>query len=206
MAIINSINNASDSFTVTNTCTAGTFATSTATNNLSVTGTTITSSGSNANVGADFVAKGTGSFSFTTQTGGEMIYRGLTAGFTVSTWQQAQSSIQSLNATPIVIESVAVPVQHMVTIKAYVNGFQDDFSDCVGGEIIVTAYRPTGGNVTLVGAPIINVNYTDVVDTSDIDANVDIGSQRVRIIVIGVAAQTWNWVSTYFYMFTKDNT
>ena len=94
----------------------------------------------------------------------------------------------------------------MVTIKGFINGFQSDFTDCVGGEITVTAYRPAGGNVTLVGAPIINVNYTDVVDTSDIDADVDIGTQSVRLLVIGVAAQNWNWVTTYNYMYTIDNT
>lgn len=194
------------SIQATTTSSAVTFNTTTATNNLSISNSTITSGGSNANVGLSFVAQGAGNYMFTTATGGEMIYRGLTAGFTTSTWHQAQNSVQTANATPTVITSIVVPDSHMVTIKAFVNGFQSDFTDCVGGEITVTAYRPAGGNVTLVGAPIINVNYTDVVDTSDVDATVDVGTQTVRILVVGVAAQTWNWVDTYFYMFTQDNT
>lgn len=185
---------------------SGSFFTTLATDNLTITGSTLTSSGSNANVGASFVAKAAGNFTFTTATGGEMVYRGLTAGFTTSTWHQAQNSLQTANATPTAIVSIVVPDSHMITIKAFVNGFQSDFTDCVGGEVCVTAYRPAGGNVTLVGGPFINVNYTDVVDTSDVDAVVDVGTQTVQVRVIGVAAQTWNWVTTYLYMFTQDNT
>ncbi len=194
------------SIEATTTATAVTFNTKTATNNLSINGSTITSAGTNPNVGLDIVAKGTGSLTFTTDTTGEIVFRGLTAGFVVSTWHQAQNSVQTVNATPTVIISIVVPDSHMVTIKSYVNGFQSDFTDCVGGEIMITAYRPAGGNVTLVGGPFINVNFTDLVDTSDVDAQVDIATQTARILVIGVAAQTWNWVTTYFYMFTKDNT
>lgn len=196
----------SGSLTAATSVTGASLVTSTVANNLTIANSTITSGGTNANVGLDIVAKGTGSLSFTTDTGGLITFRGLTAGFTSSEWNTGQASVQTANATPTVIVSVTVPVSHMVTIKAFVNGFQDDFTDCVGGEVTVTAYRSSISNVTLVGAPIINVNYTDLINTSDVDAAVDVGTQTLRILVIGVAAQTWNWVSTYSYMFTMDNT
>lgn len=190
--------------TVTGTLTALTLATSTATNNLQINGNTITAAGSNADVNIALVAKGAGTINMTTPSGG-LVFRGIAAGFVSTEWHTLQATAQTFNAVPTVIASIVVPLRHMVSITAVINGFQSDFTDCVGGTITVTAYRTVAGNVTLVGAPIINVNYTDIIDTSDIDAAIDVGTQTIRLLVVGVAAQTWNWVTTYSYMFTIDN-
>ena len=94
----------------------------------------------------------------------------------------------------------------MITVKAMINGIQSDKSDVVGGEVLVTAYRSAAGDITLVGSPILNRNYSNPSDTSDIDAAINVGTQSLDILVVGVAAQNWNWASTISYMLTVDNT
>jgi len=144
---------------------------------------------------------GAGALTITTPSGG-MIFRGLTAGFLQSEWRTIQKAVQTTDATPTNILSIPLANHLMVSVKALINGFQDDYSDSVGGEILVTAYRAAAGNIILVGAPIINVNYSNPVDTSDIDAVINVGTESLEIQVIGVAAQNWNWVSTISYMYT----
>lgn len=136
---------------------------------------------------------------------GELIFDGIPVGFLLSEWHELQRSLQTFDAVPTNILSIPISSGEMVSVKALINGFKANFLDCVGGEIMVTAYRPAGGNVELVGAPIINVNYTSLVDTSDIDAETDIGTQSLNIKVIGVAATTYNWVTCSYYMYTIDN-
>jgi hypothetical protein len=190
--------------TVTGTVTAHTFDTSTVATNLSITGSTITAGGTNPNVDIDLQTQGTGNFNITTATGGEIVYRGVTAGFTDTQWRTTQATLQTVGAVATNILVVPLANNIMATIKAYVNGFKDDYTNALGGEICITAYRGAG-NITIAGAPFINVNYASTTDTTDIDGNVDVGTQSIQIQVIGVAAQTFNWVATANIMFTISN-
>ncbi len=82
----------------------------------------------------------------------------------------------------------------MVTIRAIINGLQNTTANAYGGEALFTVYRPAGGNVTIVGALIVNANTTS---TADISGTVNVGLQTAEINVIGVAGETWNWLTSY---------
>jgi hypothetical protein len=105
---------------------------------------------------------------------------------------------QTVGAVTVNIISLVVGDAEMITIKAVINGIRDDASDCWGGEVIFTVLRPSGGDVTVVGAPIINANTTSI---ADISGTVNIGAETAEINVIGVAGQTWNWVADYEYFY-----
>lgn len=166
----------------------------------------ITANGTDANVDVNLTTKGTGQFYIYTPSGGGQKFRGIAdTGWASTEWVTQQYFLQTADATPTAIVSIPVANSEMVSVKALVNGFQDDYTDCVGGEIMVTAYRTAASDILLVGAPIINVNYTDTVDTSDIDAVVDVGTQSLLINCIGVDGQNWNWVTTISYMYTISN-
>jgi hypothetical protein len=171
---------------------------------LSMQGVLTTATGTDVNIPISFLTKGTGTFNIDTPSGG-ISFRGLTVGFLATRWHTIQSAVQTAGAAPTIILTIPLANSLMVSVKALVNGFQDDYTDCLGGEIMVTAYRPAAGNIALVGAPIINVNYTDLVNTSDIDAVINVGTQSLDIQVIGVAAENWNWVATTNYMYTVNH-
>jgi hypothetical protein len=174
------------------TITADTFKTSEVTNNLTIHASSLTAGGTDANVDITLTTKGTGG----------LYYDGISSGYSSSYWVTRQFGVQTTDATSTAIVSIAVGQGQMVTIKAYINGFRSTFTDALGGEVLMTAYRPTGGNVTQIGEEIINENSTT---TATLEASVDVGTQTVNIYVKGVAAQTWNWVTTFNYMFTLTN-
>jgi len=181
-----------NSITLSGDVTALNLKTSTAATNLTINGNSITAGGSDTNVDLNFITKGTGGWT----------YDGIAAGWASSQWQMRQSSVQTLDATVTTLVSIPLLEGEMVIINDTINGFQSDFSDALGATVSITAYRPTGGNVTQIGEEIINVNSTS---TADVTADVSVGTQSVIIEVKGVAAETWNWVSTHQYMFTKTN-
>lgn len=123
-----------------------------------------------------------------------------TSTLTISQTNADEATAQTVGLVTVNIISLPVGDGEMVTIKAVINGLRDDTTDAWGGEVIFTVLRPTGGNVTVVGAPIISANTTS---TADISGSVDIGTQDAEINVIGVAGQTWNWAANYefFYQF-----
>lgn len=177
------------------TITAATFATSNATDNLLINANNIVASGSDTNVNIVFTTQGTGT----------LVFRGLTSGFTDSEWITGQADLQTTNATPTPIISIPIAVDEMVTLTVICNGFVSNFVNCLGGQLIATAYRPTAGNVTLVGAATGSINYTDLVDTTDITIAVNVGTQSLNVLCTGVAGQTFNWVATYSYMYLINN-
>jgi len=120
------------------------------------------------------------------------------AGFTGSQSSQIQDAIQTVGAVPAALISLDVADGQMLTVKAYINGFKSTKDQCLGGEIFATFYRPTGGNVTMAGLEVSNVVTTS---SADLDAVVSVGTQTARINVVGVNLETWNWVTTYSYMY-----
>lgn len=104
------------------------------------------------------------------------------------------ASAQTTDATPTVLITESVAEDEMKTIRAVVNGFEDTKDDAAGAQVLITAFRDTGGNVTLVGTPVVDLNTSDAVN---VDGTVDIGTQTVRVVVTGIAAQTWDWNAEY---------
>lgn len=123
-------------------------------------------------------------------------------GFTDSAWNFAQNGIETLNATPTVIASLTLATGQMVQMKAFVNGFDEDFSNCIIAEVWVGAYREAAGNILIINAPIVNMSSTS---TTMVTATVNTGTQQLNINVIGVAATTYNWVCSYSYFYTITN-
>jgi len=130
------------------------------------------------------------------------ILDGIAAGYASSEWYTKQASVQTGNDTATAIITLAVGDSEMISVKAYINGFRSTFADACGAEVFVTVYRSNGGDVALVGVPVINTTTTS---TCDVTAEAHVGSQSVIISVIGVAAQTFNWVGSYSYMYTLSD-
>lgn len=119
-------------------------------------------------------------------------------GFTGSQREYRQVSVQTFDATPTILFELAIAEEEMVTIKGFINGFNASFTECIGGDVLATFYRPTGGNLTVVGSPVININYTSAgVPNFTIAAN--IGTQSINLNAVGEAAKTYNWTATLKY-------
>jgi hypothetical protein len=181
-----------DSITLSGDVTALNFKTSTVANNLTINGNTITSGGSGTDIDINLVAKGIGGLTFD----------GISTGWSNSEWHIRQSEVQTTDATVTPLVTIPLVEGEMITITATINGFQSDFTDALGSTVVMTAYRPTGGNVTQIGEEVININATS---TATVSADVNVGTQSMVIYVTGVAAENWNWISTHQYMFTKTN-
>lgn len=107
-----------------------------------------------------------------------------------------QGEVQTTDASETTLVSVSLAEEEMITIKGIVNGYISSRDAACGGDFLLVAQRPSGGNVTLVGTAITNIN-TDSTATFTVD--VDTGTETVRIRVTGVAAETWDWVASYEY-------
>ena len=195
---------ASTTVTAGTTSYATTFDTKVAAAKLQISGTTIASTGNDADVDIAITTKGAGEIQFTTIEGGELSFRGIEVGFLATRWRTAQRSIQTTDMTITPIITIALPNSIMVSIKAYVNGFQNDYQEALGAEVFLTAYRSSASDIIIAGAPIINVNYSNLIDTSDVYAGIDTGTNTVYVSVQGTP-DPWNWVTTFNYMYTVNN-
>lgn len=130
-------------------------------------------------------------------------FRGIGSGYTGSEDFKLQSSVQTTDNTPTTIISLALSEGQMVTIWARINGFQSDFSDATSSTVVVGARRATGGNITMISVPIIDILHSDT--NTNVTASVDTGTQTLLIQVTGVTAQTWNWAATFNYQKVLTN-
>jgi len=137
--------------------------------------------------------------SLTTQGTGAVVIDGIAGGGLASQWRTAQSYVQTAGAVQTLLIAIPLATGEMVTVTATVNAFKATLDESAGGTITLSAYRPLAGNITAVGMVQANFAATDNVL---LDADVDIATQSLRILVTGVAAQVWNWVTTYSYMYT----
>ena len=117
-------------------------------------------------------------------------------GTTDFDWIISQGAVTTANNTATNVASIVVDEDQVITLKGFVVGNQDDFSDACGGDYLITARRASGGNVTLIGSAIVNVNSSS---TATFTADVDTGTQTVRVRVTGITAETWNWSTCLQY-------
>ena len=115
----------------------------------------------------------------------------------ITKWQSVsyrqQSSIQTTDATPTAIATIPMPTNTVYTVTATITGIKSDYSAACGGTVVYTARRVTSTAVE-VAAPSVVVQ-TD--STATIDA--DVATNNIRILVTGVAAETWNFTCSYIF-------
>ena len=141
----------------------------------------------------------------TTQGNGAFVIDCITGGALLSQWRTAQATVQTLNAVQTLLASVTLAEKAMVTVQATINGYKSTYDHVCAGTLYFSAYRASGGNVTLVGMVQSNPSKSNGASaTVDFTGGVDVGTQTVRLYVTGAAAETWNWVTTYSYMFTLN--
>lgn len=107
-----------------------------------------------------------------------------------------RATVQTTDATATTIASADVAEDETVTLTATLTGAIADYSAAIGGTLMIVARRAAAGNVTLVGSVTADVQE-DSGSSPTFTADVDTGTQTVRIRVTGVAAETWNWITTY---------
>lgn len=116
--------------------------------------------------------------------------------FTGSQSVHKQSQIQTTDATPIAIDAIFLNNLESITVKGTITGSTIDHTNSCGGDFLITARRAAAANITLVGSIVTNVNSTT---TATFTVDVVVAGQSVRILVTGIAATTYNWVTDYTY-------
>ena len=136
-------------------------------------------------------------------TDGEFVIDGLWGGVLLSQWRTFQASVQTVDATQTPLSSVILGDSEMIVMKSVINGFKSTYDHALSGDIMISAFRPAGGNITVIGAKVVT-SYIDGTASPGIqvDADVDVPTQSVRLLVTGAAGETWNFVTTTSYMYT----
>lgn len=109
---------------------------------------------------------------------------------------KAQYYAQTTDATVTTLASVVVNELESVTFWGTVIGAQSNHTNAIGGDYLITARRASGGNVTLVGAPVLNINSSSA---ATFTCDVDVATQSVRLRIVGIAATTYNWSTVNYY-------
>ena len=144
--------------------------------------------------------------SITTQGSGAFVIDCLPADATLlSQWRTAQAYVQTTDATVTTIVSIPLAQKQMITVQATINGFKSTYDHAAAGTISSSAFRPNGGNITVVGQHQINFasDPTATATVTIVDA-VNVGTQSLELHVTGAAGETWNWVVTYSYSYTTN--
>lgn len=130
---------------------------------------------------------------------------GLLASFNGSQEVTLQAGVRTTDATVTTIASIAVAASRGIIMHATVIGVKSDHTEGVGGDILYGARREAAGNITELAAATIRQFEDSLLSTPAISADVDTGSQTMRIRVAGVAGATWDFVVTYSYHFIASN-
>lgn len=129
-------------------------------------------------------------------------FEGITSGFNGSSTYTSQSGLQTTDSTIQTIASVVVNQIESITLSGTITAAQDDHSNMTGGNFLICARRASGGNITLIGTPVVNIASSS---SAIFACDVDTATQTIRIRVTGVAATTYNWICTYSYQKVLTN-
>lgn len=117
----------------------------------------------------------------------------------VPEWIQAATTTTT-DDTETTALSVAVAEAEAVLLKAQVTALRDDYSEMYWATLNAGARRASAGNVTLVGTPTVDSD-NDSSGTPAVTADVDTGSQTLRVRVTGESSKNFIW--TVHYMLTR---
>lgn len=130
---------------------------------------------------------------------------GIAATFANSQEVTLQAGVRTTDANVTTLASVTVAESRGIVLKATIIGVKSDHSEGIGGDILYMARRASGGNVTEIAAATIRQAEDSGVGPPLISADVDTGTQTMRIRVQGIAATTYDWVVTYSYHLIASN-
>lgn len=125
------------------------------------------------------------------------------SGFTGSQQYTGQAGLQTTDNTTQTLASVVVNQTESITFSGTITAAQSDHTNMIGGNFLICARRASGGNITLIGSPIINIESSS---SATFTCDVDTSTQTIRIRITGVASTTYNWVCTYSYQKVLTNT
>jgi hypothetical protein len=103
--------------------------------------------------------------------------------------EAADISVQTTDATPTTLYSLAVSTNQAVTLYCDIIGATADYSAAIGGNVEATARRGAG-SLTMVGSPVVNLNEDSA---GSPDFTIVVSGNNLIIQVTGVAATTYNW-------------
>lgn len=107
-----------------------------------------------------------------------------------------QNAVQTTDATVTTLAAIPIAQAQTITLSGTLTAAQSDHSNALGGNFTITARRASAGNVTLIGAAVVNVNTSSA---ATFTCDVDTGTQTIRVRVTGVAATTYNWICNFTY-------
>jgi len=124
-------------------------------------------------------------------------------GYRGSEYNHRQAYAQTTDATVTTLFSLPLAELQSGTLKGTIIASTPDHTNTVSGDFLIGARRASGGNVTLVGAVVANINSSSA---ATFTCDVDTGTQTMRVRVTGVAATTYNWNTHVEWTKMLDNT
>ena len=112
-----------------------------------------------------------------------------------------QATVQTTDATATQVAAIDIDEGQGITVEGRFNGLRDDYTECTGGRFYAVFRRPSGGNVTLVGSAVVDVQ-DDSSGSPTMTITADTGNQTIDLNCVGEAAKTFNW--TVFYSYTIE--
>ena len=107
------------------------------------------------------------------------------------------AEVQTANATQTVLDTVTLLDENTYHIEAFIVAVQSDGTDRASYHIAGTFYRTGAGNATIQGV-VIDIHKQE--SNAALDATFTVSGNVVRVSVIGIAAETWEWGSTITYI------
>lgn len=113
---------------------------------------------------------------------------------------QLTGGTRTTDATPWRFFEIELQSNQGITIFSTISAIRSDFSAYCGGNITGCARR-AGAGAVLVGAPVKNV-LEDSGGSPTFD--IDVSGNLARIMITGIAAQTWNWTGHIQYQLIES--
>jgi len=135
--------------------------------------------------------------------GVQFTHEGITGSYTDSESISLQAGVQTSDDTLTAIATITLPTNTMCTVQARFNGFISDYSASCGGLLQMYTARRAGAGAVQVSTP--NTIIDEDSGTGAPVVSADVNGNDIRLLVTGVAAETYNWTVTYEYNFTKTS-
>jgi|SRR3954471_21425964 len=115
-----------------------------------------------------------------------------------------EESIQTTNATPTNVATILVDEGTVVTVDGVFAAIRSDGTEGLGGDFVGNFRRGSGGSVTLIGVPIININ-SNFSGAATFTLNANAGTNNIELVCTGEVAKTIVWTAQYQYI-VRDTT